>query len=99
MIFVLLDKSDLKVMRKDSNLYCGLMGLVSIFAFVTGISIRVSFGAIGGNVAKNLRRRLYESIISKHMGWFDDRENAPGILSSTLSSDAQIINGASTEGL
>ena len=73
MLFVLYDKSDYKIMRKDSNLYCGIMGLISISALVTGISIRVSFGAIGGNVAKNLRKRLYESIMSKHMGWFDDR--------------------------
>ena len=33
------------------------------------------------------------------MGWFDDRSNAPGVLSTTLSSDASVINGVSTEGL
>ena len=33
------------------------------------------------------------------MGWFDERSNAPGVLSTTLSSDASVINGVSTEGL
>jgi len=33
------------------------------------------------------------------MGWFDHRENAPGVLTSVLASDVQTLNGASTEGL
>lgn len=33
------------------------------------------------------------------MGWFDERNNAPSVLTSTLSGDASVINGVSTEGL
>lgn len=33
------------------------------------------------------------------MGWFDERNNSPSILTSTLSGDAAVINGVSTEGL
>lgn len=33
------------------------------------------------------------------MGWFDQRDNAPGVLTSVLASDIQTLNGASTEGL
>lgn len=33
------------------------------------------------------------------MGWFDDKDNAPGILSATMASDAQTVNGVSAEGL
>lgn len=35
----------------------------------------------------------------KDLGWLDERENAPSVLTSILSSDAQIINGVSAEGL
>ena len=35
----------------------------------------------------------------KNIGWFDSRDNAPGILTSVLASEAQQLNGASTEGL
>jgi ABC-type multidrug transport system fused ATPase/permease subunit len=68
-------------------------------AFITGFAQKFSFGVIGENVTLNIRKRLYKSIVSKHAGWFDDRSNAPGILTTTLSSDAQVINGVSTEGL
>ncbi len=54
---------------------------------------------IGENVAFNIRKKLYRKILEKHQGFFDHQENAPSILTSTLSSDAQLINGVSTEGL
>lgn len=37
-------------------------------------------------------------MIKKNIGWFDRKENAPGILNSCLASDVQALNGASTEG-
>lgn len=43
--------------------------------------------------------KLYSKIMNKSIGWFDERDNAPSILTSILASDAQIINGASVEGL
>jgi len=33
------------------------------------------------------------------MGWFDEKENSPGVLSATMASDTQTINGVSAEGL
>lgn len=32
--------------------------------------------------------RLYRHIMVKDLGWFDERDNAPSVLTSTLSSDA-----------
>jgi ABC-type multidrug transport system fused ATPase/permease subunit len=37
--------------------------------------------------------------LKKNIGWFDDRNNAPGILNSVLAKDVQSLNGASTEGI
>jgi len=42
---------------------------------------------------------LYASILVKNIGWHDSAENATGILSSTLATDVQTLNGASTEAL
>jgi hypothetical protein len=36
----------------------------------------------------NVRRSLYLSVVTKNMGWFDSRDNAPGIITSVLASDA-----------
>ena len=99
MLFIIMDYSDLEVLKNDSRDMCAIMFGLAIFAFLTGLGQKLSFGVIGENVSFKIRQVLYQSIISKHLGWFDQRENAPGILTSSLSGDAQIINGMSTEGL
>ena len=57
-------------------------------AFVTGFCQKFSFGIIGENVTTNIRKHLYIKIIEKHQGWFDFRDNSPGVLTSALASDA-----------
>ena len=99
MLFVLMEVYNLDEMRSQANKWCALMLFFSLCALITGFSQKFSFGVIGENVTTNIRRQLYKKILEKHQGWFDERDNAPGILTSTLSSDAQIINGVSTEGL
>ena len=64
------------------------MLVISVSAILTGFCQKLSFGVIGENVAFNIRKTLYRKILEKHQGWFDQKENAPGILTGTLSSDA-----------
>lgn len=73
--------------------------MLSVTALLTGFVQKFSFGVVGENVAFNIRKTLYRKLLQKHQGWYDHRENAPGILTTTLSSDCQVINGVSTEGL
>ena len=54
---------------------------------------------IGENITLNIREKLYGALVKKDIGWFDKRENAPGVLNSVLASDVQSLNGASTEGM
>ena len=35
----------------------------------------------------------------KHVGWFDDKQRAPGILSNILTEDISCINGLTTEAI
>jgi len=99
MLFVLMDVHDLNDMREQSDQWCMLMGALAACALFTGFSQKFSFGVIGENVAFNIRQTLYRKILEKHQGWFDERDNSPGALSTTLASDAQLINGVSTEGV
>ena len=82
---------DLEVMKEDTegwSLYMLLVSLVSLFAiFFT----RFCFGIVGENITKNMRENLYFSILKKSIGWFDLKENAPGVLTSTLSNDASAL--------
>jgi len=47
----------------------------------------MSFGKISGNLTLVIREKLYDSFLRKNIGWFDDRENSPGVLTGILSSE------------
>ena len=42
---------------------------------------------IGENVTMRVRKELYGSILRKHIGWFDDKLNAPGVISASMAAD------------
>jgi len=46
-----------------------------------------------------MRYTLYDAILSKNIGWFDLRENAVGVLNTTMAQDTSLINGVSAESL
>lgn len=50
-------------------------------------------------IVQGTRKELYMSILRKDVGWHDHRENASGIMTATLSSDVQLLNGVSSDGL
>lgn len=90
---------DKQLLREGANAWCLYMFIAALVAFGNGFIHKFVFGVVGENITLNMRRALYYSIIKKHIGWFDNRDNAPGVLTATLASEAQVLNGASTEGL
>lgn len=46
-----------------------------------------------------LRVKLFSAYLSKHIGWFDNKNRAPGILTNTLTEDISSVNGLTTESL
>ena len=92
--FAMFDK-DLEEIGINSAILVG----VSIISAIGTYFQKISFGILAENVTKEIRRDLYHSILRKHIGWFDRRENNIGVLTSVMSSDVYTLNGASTEGV
>jgi hypothetical protein len=61
---------------------------LSIGALVFTFCQISSFGVLSENVTLKMRMDLYKSILSKNIGWFDEKENTPGQLSSTMATEA-----------
>jgi ATP-binding cassette, subfamily B (MDR/TAP), member 1 len=75
---------------------------MAALAVINGISIvfqKYSFGYLGNKVTKSVRELLYSKILEKHIGWFDERDNGPSVLTSVMSADAAAINGVGGESL
>lgn len=66
---------------------------IGIFTFFQ----KLAFSLGAENLIRNFRTKLFEEIIYKHIGWFDNKNRAVGILTSIFAEDIQSLNGLSTE--
>jgi ABC-type multidrug transport system fused ATPase/permease subunit len=58
---------------------------------------KLTFGIGGDNLSYSLRLKLFAAILHKHIGWFDSKDHAPGILTNILIEDITKTNGLTTE--
>jgi len=86
-------------LKSNVNFYAGIMALTALGAAISSYFKKISFGNLGANVTLSIRKILYESILRKHIGWFDDRENGVSVLTSAMAQDTSVINGVSSESL
>lgn len=60
---------------------------------------KLCFGFGGDNLTLKLRIMLFESILRKHIGWFDNKDRAPGVLTNIITEDISSVNGLTTEAI
>ena len=78
--------------------WCGLMLLGAIVIFFSKSIAGILLTKVSENITGGVRKDLYKSIIHKDIGWHDNRDNSAGIMTGTLASDVQLLNGVSSEG-
>jgi hypothetical protein len=64
-----------------------------IFTFLQ----KYAFGYGSENLTNKIRIELFEAILYKHIGWFDDKNRAPGILGNVIQEDISLLNGLTSE--
>ena len=79
--------------------WCGIMTAGALVIFISKGIAGVLLMKVSENLTGGVRKDLYRSIIRKDIGWHDNRENSAGIMTGTLASDVQLLNGVSSEGL
>jgi len=72
------------IITTKTNEYIGYVAAIGGTVWFMGYLNKYMFGVVGENVTIKIRKVLYASIMRKNIGWFDDRENAPGILTSSM---------------
>ena len=68
----------LEEIRSNANMYCLAMFLFAFSSFTLVGFQKFIFGYLSENVTLKMRKILYQKMLEKHMGWFDEKENAPG---------------------
>lgn len=72
---------------------------IAVLNSVAIVFQKYSFGFLGNKVTQRVREILYMNILQKNIGWFDNRDNGPSVLTSVLSADAAAINGVGGESI
>ena len=86
---------DSSTMYRETSFWILLMFILALASYLNIFIYKYTFGIVGGNIIRNMRKILYNSFLEKHIGWFDNRAHSPGILTTVLASDVQILNGVS----
>jgi ATP-binding cassette, subfamily B (MDR/TAP), member 1 len=76
-----------------------IMIIIAICSFIATYLQKLSFGVLAESVTKEIRKDIYHSLLRKHVGWFDKKENNSGALTGVLTSDVYLLNGVSAESM
>ncbi|XP_072010351.1 ATP-dependent translocase ABCB1 isoform X1 [Engystomops pustulosus] len=81
-------------MRTKSNMFCLLFLALGGVSFITFFLQGFTFGKAGEILTKRLRLLTFKSMLRQEMGWFDDKKNSTGALTTRLATDASQVQGA-----
>jgi len=97
MVFVLMLSIDDPEFETQRNFWITMFGVLCAGIFLFTFLQKLAFGYGSENLTKTLRLMLFESIMYKHIGWFDNKDRAPGILGNIIQEDIALLNGLTSE--
>lgn len=98
LLFIMMS-SFLPTFSDDRNWWCGMFLLQVGVSGIVYFLIKYIFFVAGENLTHDIKIKLFKGMIFKHLGWYDKKEHAPGILSNILSEEIGYLNGLTTEHL
>uniref|UniRef100_A0A8C3CIW9 Bile salt export pump n=1 Tax=Cairina moschata TaxID=8855 RepID=A0A8C3CIW9_CAIMO len=89
--FSVLDEEEQKT---QINGVCLLFVLIGLLSFFTQFLQGYTFAKSGELLTRRLRKIGFRAMLGQDIGWFDDRRNSPGALTTRLATDASQVQGA-----
>uniref|UniRef100_A0A8C5IMY4 Bile salt export pump n=1 Tax=Junco hyemalis TaxID=40217 RepID=A0A8C5IMY4_JUNHY len=77
-----------KLLRTSNHIY------LELFCFYSHIPQGYTFARSGELLTRRLRKIGFQAMLGQDIGWFDDRKNSPGALTTRLATDASQVQGA-----
>ncbi|XP_052474921.1 ATP-dependent translocase ABCB1-like isoform X2 [Carassius gibelio] len=85
---------DPEVKRQKTMMFSLFFLLTGAVAFVTCFFKGFMFGKSGELLTMRLRSQAFNTMIRQEIAWFDDNDNAVGVLTTKLATDASLVKGA-----
>ena len=90
--FALVDDAE---MEKNSQLYSSLLAGLGVVVGTATLCQNYFLAKAGENLTVRLRQMAFASMLRQDIGWFDDKSNQVGALTSRLATDASLVKGVS----
>uniref|UniRef100_A0A8C2EWR4 ABC-type xenobiotic transporter n=1 Tax=Cyprinus carpio TaxID=7962 RepID=A0A8C2EWR4_CYPCA len=85
---------DPDVKRQKTMMFSLFFLLTGAVAFITYFFQGFMFGKSGELLTMRLRRQAFNAMMRQEIAWFDDNNNAVGVLTTKLATDASLVKGA-----
>ncbi|KAM9346838.1 bile salt export pump [Symphorus nematophorus] len=85
---------DLNEQREQIDGICVLFCIVAVTSFFSQFLQGYAFAKSGELLTRRLRKVGFQAMLRQEVGWFDDRRNSPGALTTRLATDASKVQGA-----
>lgn len=82
-------------LRTGANFWSGMFIVIAFITFISNFLMNTLFGFASELLTERIRRKTFNAILAQDIAFFDDEQNTVGALTSSLSSDAQKIQGIS----
>uniref|UniRef100_A0A4W4FVR3 ATP-binding cassette sub-family B member 5 n=1 Tax=Electrophorus electricus TaxID=8005 RepID=A0A4W4FVR3_ELEEL len=85
---------DPEVKRQKTLMFSLLFLVIGVVSFFTNFLQGYMFGKSGEILTMRMRSQAFKAILRQDIGWFDDHNNAVGVLTTKLATDASLVKGA-----
>uniref|UniRef100_A0A8C2IZL8 ATP-binding cassette, sub-family B (MDR/TAP), member 5 n=1 Tax=Cyprinus carpio TaxID=7962 RepID=A0A8C2IZL8_CYPCA len=85
---------DPEVKRQKTMIFSLFFLLTGAVAFITYFFQGFMFGKSGELLTMRLRSQAFNAMMRQEIAWFDDDNNAVGVLTTKLATDASLVKGA-----
>ncbi|KAF5885785.1 multidrug resistance protein 1-like isoform X1, partial [Clarias magur] len=85
---------DLDEQKEQINWICILFVAVGSMSFFLQFLEEYAFAKSGEHLTRRIRKIGFQAMLRQEIGWFDDPNNSPGVLSTRLATDASMVQGA-----
>jgi len=84
---------------QDSATWSMAFGILAANHLISAIVQGSSFGLINGRMTSRVRRETFRAMLRSEMGFFDDKDNSVGQLTSKLTTDAALVKATISDRL
>ncbi|KAJ3214877.1 GTPase-activating protein [Clydaea vesicula] len=82
-------------LESESNYWAAMFVVIAVVTLISNFAMNSLFGYASEFLTQRIRKGVFDSILNQDISFFDETTHGTGILTASLSSDAQKIQGMS----